>query len=53
MVVAKWSACLSSILMIQVRISLKSTVFSMKCVFEKNDNKQKQEWPIILKRNDA
>ena len=36
------TACLPSILMIQVRILLKPTVFSVKCVIEKNENKQNE-----------
>ena len=40
-VVVKWSACSPSTLTIQVRIPLKTTVFS-KFVFEKNKKKQKR-----------
>ena len=42
MVVVKWSAYLPSTLAIQVRILLTATVFSVKIVFEKNRNKQKE-----------
>ena len=38
----KWSACLPSTPTIRVRIPLKPTVFSVKFVFEKNENKQKE-----------
>ena len=41
-VVVRWSACLPSTPMIQVRIPLKPTVFSVKFAFEKNENKQKE-----------
>ena len=40
MVVVKWSVCLLSISTIRVRILLTTTVFSVKFVFEKNENKQ-------------
>ena len=50
-VVVKWSACLSSTLTVRVQIPVKSTVFSVKFVFEKNKNKQKRGRgrPIFLK----
>ena len=41
-VVVKWSACSPSTPMIRVRILLTLTVFSVKCVFEKNENKEKE-----------
>ena len=41
-VVVKWSACSTSTPTIQVRILPTSTVFSVKFVFEKNENKQKR-----------
>ena len=37
-----WSACLASTPTIRVRIALTSTVFSVKFVLEKNENKQKK-----------
>ena len=40
--VVKWSACLRSTPTIQVRIPLKPTVFSVKFLFEKKENKQKE-----------
>ena len=40
-VVVKWSACSPSTPTIRVRISLKPTVFPVKFVFEKKENKQK------------
>ena len=51
-VVVKWSACSSSTPMIRVRIPLKPTVVSVKCVFEKNEDKQnsKRDWHIFLKK---
>ena len=42
MEVVKWTACLSSILTIRVRILLKPKVVSIKFVFEKNKNLQKE-----------
>ena len=42
MVVVKWSACSTSISTIRVQILLKPTGFSVKFVFEKNENKQKE-----------
>ena len=41
-VVVKWSACLPSTPMIRVWILLKTTVFSLKFLFEKNKNKQQK-----------
>ena len=41
-VVVKWSACLPSTPTIRVQIPLKSTVFTVKFVFEMNENKQKE-----------
>ena len=41
-VVVKWSAYSPSTPMIRVRITLTSTVYSVKFVLEKNKNKQKQ-----------
>ena len=41
-VVVKWSAYLPSIQTIRVRIPLTPTVFSVKFVFEKNKNEQKE-----------
>ena len=38
----KWSACSPSALTVQVRIPLKLTIFSVKFVLEKNENKQKE-----------
>ena len=48
-VVVKRSACSPSTLTIRVRILLTSTVFSVKFVFEKDENKQKRGrgWPIF------
>ena len=40
--VVKWSACSPSTPTIRVRIPLKHTVFSVKFVFEKSENKQKE-----------
>ena len=40
-VVVKLSACSPSTLTIRVQIPMKSTVFPVKFVFEKNENKQK------------
>ena len=48
-VVVKWSACSPSTPTIRVRIQLTPTVFSVKFVFEKNKNKQKEAH--FLKRN--
>ena len=42
MVVVKWSACSPSTPTIRVQILLTSTVFSVKFVFEKTENKQKE-----------
>ena len=42
MVVVKWSACSLYTPAILVRIALTPTVFSVKFVFEKNENKQKE-----------
>ena len=41
-VVVKWSACSPSTPTIRVQILLTSTVFSVKFVFEKTENKQKE-----------
>ena len=41
-VVVKWSACMPSTLAIQVPIPLKTTVFSVKFVFENIEIKQKE-----------
>ena len=41
-VVVKWSACLPSTSTIDVQIPLKLTIFSIKFVFEKSANKQKE-----------
>ena len=41
-VVVMWSACSTSTPTIRVRIPLTSTVYSVKFVFEKNENKQKR-----------
>ena len=41
-VVVKWSACSPSTPTIRVRIPQKPSVFSVKCVLEKNKNKQKE-----------
>ena len=41
-VVDKWSACSTSILTILVQIPLKPTVFFLKFVLEKTENKQKR-----------
>ena len=41
-VVVKWSASLLSTLTFRVRIPLKITVFSVKFVFERNENKPKE-----------
>ena len=41
-VVVKWSTFSPSTLTIRVRIPLKPTVFSVKFVFEKKENKQKE-----------
>ena len=43
MMVVKWSACSPSTLTIRVRIPLTSAVFSVKSVFEKNENKQNRQ----------
>ena len=43
MVVVKWSACLPSTPTIRVRIQPKAIFFSVKVVFEKNENKQKED----------
>ena len=40
--VVKWSACSPATLTIQVQIPLTSTVFSVKFVFEKEENRQKE-----------
>ena len=40
-VMVKWSACLPCSLTIRVRIPLKSTVFSVKFMFEENENKKR------------
>ena len=40
-VLVKWSACLPYTPTIRVRIPLKPSVFSLKVVFEKTENKQK------------
>ena len=49
--IVKWSACLPSTLTIRVRILLTLTVFSVKLVFEKNENKQREAGlPIFLKK---
>ena len=40
--VAKWSVCSPSTLTIRVHIPPTPTVFSVKFVFEKNENKQKE-----------
>ena len=42
MVVVKWSACWPSSPMIRVRISLMPTVISVKIVFVRRENKQKE-----------
>ena len=42
MVVVKWSVSLPSTPTIRIQIPLKTTVFSVKFVFEKNENKQKE-----------
>ena len=54
MVVVKWSACSPSTLTIRVPIPLISAVFSVKIVFEKNKNKQKEAGvgPFFLKKNE-
>ena len=41
-VVVKWSACSPNYSTIRVRMPLKHTVFSVKFVFEKNENKSKK-----------
>ena len=41
--VVKWSDCLPSVPIMQVRIPLKPTSFSVKFVYEKNKNKQKED----------
>ena len=41
-VVVKWSACSPSTPTIQVQVPLKAAVFSVKFVFEKNENKQNE-----------
>ena len=41
-VVVKWSVCLPFTPTIRVRSPLKSTIFSVKFVFERNENKQKR-----------
>ena len=51
MVVVKWSSCSPSTSTIRVRILLTSTVFSVKFVLEKNQNKQKVGWPVFLKKD--
>ena len=43
-VVVKWSVGLPSTPTIRVRIFLMGTVFCVKFVFEKNENKQKEAW---------
>ena len=43
--VVMWSAYFPSTPTIRVRIPLKPTVFSVKCVFETNENKQKR--PVL------
>ena len=43
MVVYKWSACLPITPTIRVRIPPKANFFSVKVVFEKNENKQKED----------
>ena len=52
MVVVEWSAGSPSTTMIRVRIPLMPTVFSVKYVFEKNENKkiERPVWPIFLKK---
>ena len=50
-VVVEWSVGLPSTLTIPVRIQLKPTIFSVKNLFEKNENKQeKRLWLAHLKR---
>ena len=48
-VVVKWSACSPSTSTIRVQILLTPTVFSVKFVFEKKENKEKRGrgWPIF------
>ena len=41
-VVVKWSACSPYTTTIRVQFPLMSTVFSVKFVFEKNENKEKE-----------
>ena len=47
--VVNWSACLPSAPTIRARILLTPKVFSVKFVFEKNENKQKKRpvWNIL------
>ena len=42
--VAKWSECSPSTLTIRVQIPLKTTVFPVNFVLDKNENKQKRLW---------
>ena len=51
-VVVKWSACSPYTLTIRVRIPLKHTVFPLKFVLEKYENKQKESsvGPFFEKR---
>ena len=46
--VVMWSAYFPSTPTIRVRIPLKPTVFSVKCVFETNENKQKR--PVLAQK---
>ena len=50
-VVVMWSACSTSTPTIRVRIPLTSTVYSVKFVFEKNENKQKRPGLAHFKKN--
>ena len=50
-VVVEWSVCSPSTLTIRGRIPLNPTVFSVKFVFEKNENKWNEAggWPFLKK----
>ena len=50
-VVVKWSVCSPSLLTIRVRILLTPTVFSVKFVVEKNENKQKRGRGWLIFKN--
>ena len=52
MAVVKWSGRLLSTPTIQVQIPLKPTVYSVKFVFEKIDNKQKGAGVGLFLKND-